>query len=300
MTRLVDAVLRFLLRPRVRRVVRWSFVVTLPLALLLIRARGIDGLLVIFVLEFTGFMMVLALAARLGGDRGQVILDLVMHPSIRRLLRSEAAIVFTLPAAFVRAFRKRRLDEYGYAKGNNELPLAIALTPAIIAETAAIHLLVPASFAPVRLGLITASGYGLLWIVGWAAGLRVFPHRLDDGVLRARLGQLYRADVAIDLIRSTTVQRERIGNRTSLVLDCDRAAFAVGGRVDLHLELSGPVTVERPFGEPVLVTALSIAVDDPQALMRCLAGRNPLPHSYQSLSPPVPGGAMCQDPIAHT
>ena len=293
MTRLVDRVVRLLVRPHVRRLVRWSFIVTLPLAVLLASARGIEGLLVIFVLEFSAFMLVLALAARLGGERGQVILDLVMHPSIRRLFRSEAAIVFTLPVALARPVRKRSTDEFGYAKGNNELPLAIALTPAIIVETTVVQLLLPNSLAPVRLALLLASGYGLLWIIGWAAGLRIFPHQLGDDVSRVRLGQLYRASVPIGLIRSATLRRERVGKRTALVLDGDRAAFAVDGCVELHLELSAPVAVERPVGEPVLVTALSIAVDDPRTLERRLTDRNPP-------TPLTPGGVMCQQTHAHT
>jgi hypothetical protein len=291
--RLLDAVLGFLLRPRVRRVARWSFVVTLPLAALIISARGVDAMLAVFALEFAAFMLVLALAARLGGERGQVILDLVMHPSVRRLLRSEAAIVITLPLALVRYVRRGGADELPYAKGDHELPLAIALTPAVAAETAAVHLLLPDSLAALRLALVVLPAYGLLWVVSWAAGLRVFPHRIRDGVLRVRLGQLYRAEIPLELVRSATVRRDRVGTRTALKLGSERAAFAVGGRVDVHLELSAPVTVERPFGEPVQVTALSIAANDPQALVRRLADRD-------ESSPPEPGGTTCRQAIAHT
>lgn len=289
MIRVVDWVLGLLLRPRVRRVTRWSFVVTLPLAAVLISARGVDAMLVVFAAEFCAFMAVLALAARLGGERGQVILDMVMHPSVRRVLRSEAAIVTTLPAAVLRAVRGRPAGEWPYAKGDNELPFAIALTPAILAESAAVHLLLPDSLALLRLVLLVLSIYGLLWAIGWAAGLRVFPHRLSDGVLQVRLGQLYRADVPLELIASATVQRRRAGSRTALELGPDAASFAVGGRVDVHLELTAPVTIERPFGEPRRVTSLSLAADDPTALVRRLtAGIAP---------PPRPGEPSCAQPM---
>lgn len=279
----VDFVLDFFMRPRVRRFTRWSFVVTLPLAAVVVSTRGIDAMLVVFAFEFCAFMAVLALAARLGGERGQVVLDMVMHPSVRRLLRSEAAIVLTLPTAFVRAFRQRSHDELPYSKGDNELPLAIAMTPAIIAESAAVHLLLPDSLALMRLVLLVLSAYGLLWILGWAAGLRVFPHVVRNGVLNARLGQLYRADVPLELIRSATVKRRRIGTRTALELDNDAGSFAVGGRVDVHLELDAAVTVQRPFGEPRRVTALSIAANDPIALIQRLGLRT-------SPTPPPSGG----------
>ena len=288
--RAIDALLALLMLPRVRRVLRWSFVVTLPLFAYLVSVRGVDTVLVLVALEFAGFLLVLAVAARLGGERGQLIFDIVMHPSVRRLLRSEATIVLTLARAPARLVRRGpRAGEFGYARGDAELPLALAMIPAVAAETAAIHLLLPDSLAALRIAVLVLSAYGLLWVLGWAAGLRLNPHRLGRDALPARLGALYRADVPLDAIRSVRVARTRSGGRTALALDGERALFAVGGRTDVHLELDRPILVHRPFGDPIEARALSIAADDPAALARELT-RGEVPRHVT----PQHGGLRCE------
>jgi len=47
------------------------------------------------------------------------------------------------------------------------------------------------------------------------------------------------------------------------VLGDDPPRLAVSGRTDLTLCFAAPVRVERPLGEPLSVSELSIAVDDP-------------------------------------
>ena len=290
MTRL-DPVLDWFMRPRVRRVARWSFLVTLPLCALLISLRGVDAVLVIFALEFAAFMVVLVVAARLGGERGQVILDLVMHPAIRRLMRSEAVIVLTLPRALLRLARRRRSDdEYAYAKRDVELPLAVALIPAFATELVLVHLLVPDSLGWLRLALLVLSLYGVLWILGWALGLHVFPHRLRDDVLELRLGSLYRATIPLDSIVTLRRERSKSGTRTRLDAHDGAAALWVGGRVDLHVTIDRPVLVERPLGEPLEVTSISFAADDAPRLATRLRGRGTR-HTTSQTS--TSGGTEC-------
>lgn len=269
--RIIDRVLEVLMRPRVRRVLRWSFVMTLPLFAYLVSVRGVDTVLALVVLELAAFVAVLALAAKLGGERGQVILDMLMHPTVRRILRSEATIVLTLALVPSRLVRRPAPGAFGYGRGNSELPLALALLPAVAAEAAAVHLLLPDSLSAVKIAVLAVSAYGLVWILGWAAGIRLHPHRIRDGVLHARLGALYRADVPLDAIAGLRVTRARRGDRTVLTLDGDRAAFSVGGRTDVHLDLDREVLVQRPFGEAVAVRRLSIAAEDPKALAHALA-----------------------------
>lgn len=293
----VDFVLGILLRPRLRRVLRWSFVVTLPAGALLLRERGLDAAVGIVILELCAFVTVLVVALRLGGERREMILDLVMHPAVRRVLHSEMRIVATLPVAALRALRRRdrRGDEAGYAGGNNELAVALALTPVVLAETAAVHLLLPDGLGVVKIALLLVSLYSLLWLVSWAVGLRAFPHRVIRGELRARLGQLYEARVPLDAITATEVRPEVVGRRTELVLADGRAAMAVGGRVALHFEMARPVTVNRPFGEPVRVTKLSIAVDDPAALVeRVGAQRHAAPAPTVTGQGQGRGGSSCR------
>jgi hypothetical protein len=266
-----DAVLGVLLRPRLRRVLRWSFVITLPAGAFLLRERGLDAAVAIVLLELCGFIAVMLVALRLGGERRAVIFDLIMHPAVRRVLRSEMRVAATVPVALVRRLSTRRAPEFGYARGDQELAIALALTPAILAETAAVHLLLPASLGPVKLAVLLVSLYGLLWLVSWAVGLCAFPHLLEHDHFRARLGQLYEVRVPLDAIRVADVRPEVVGRRTEAVVEGDRGALAVGGRVSVHLELDRPVCLHRPFGEPRPITRLSLAADDPAGLLEHFA-----------------------------
>lgn len=289
---LVDDILSWLMRPPVRRVLRWSFVVTLPLCILLINMRGLDAVLVVFAVEFVAFMFVLGLAARLGGERGQLILDFVMHPAVRRFMRSEALIVLALPRALLRAARRRRRteSEFPYAKASAELPLAIAFVPAFVAEATVVHLLLPGSIGWLKLALLALSLYGLLWILGWAVGLHSFPHRFRGDLLELRLGSLYRALVRLDSIVGVRRESAKDGTRTRLDAADGEAALRVGGRVDLHLTLDRPTLVERPFGEPLAVTSISFAADDPPGLAARLQSRGTAASTSTTLAP---GGAPC-------
>lgn len=289
-----ERIIGWLLRPRVRRVLRWSFVVTLPLCAVLISLRGVETVLALFALEFAAFMVVLAVAARLGGERGQLILDIVMHPAGRRMFRSELQILLTLPLALVRRFRSPPQNAYPYAKGNAELPLAIAFVPAIAAEVAVVHLLLPDGLGWLKLALVVGSVYGLLWILGWALGLRLFPHRIHGDRLELRLGSLYRADVPLDAISAVRVERDKDGTRTRLQAGDDCAALRVGGRVDVRLSLDRPAIVQRPFGEPLRVTSIAFAADDPRSLAAALqrdGEQAPTPST-----PSAAGGTRCTAP----
>lgn len=89
--RAFDAVLGFLMRPRVRRVRRW-FLVTVPAASFAARALGIHfsagtglmaGLAVALLEAGLLFVVFVASARAVGHERRGVLLDLLMHPSIR-------------------------------------------------------------------------------------------------------------------------------------------------------------------------------------------------------------------------
>lgn len=284
--RLVDDTFDRLMRPRVRGVLRWSFVVTLPLCALLITLRGLDAVLVIFAVEFAAFMLVLAAAARFGGERGRLILDLVMHPAVRRLMWTEAQILVVLPRALLRPVRRgrRTATEYAYGKGDVELPFAIAFVPAFVAEATVVHLLLPDGLGWLKLALFAVSLYGLLWILGWAVGLRSYPHRLRADVLELRLGSLYRACVPLDAIVAVRHERAKSGTRTRLDATAGAAALRVGGRVDLHVTLDRAVAVRRPLGEPLQVTSISFAADDAPRLAGRIRALSP---SKSTSTPPT-------------
>lgn len=193
-----------------------------------------------------------------------------------------------LARAFTRrGGRRRRGVEFSYHRGSAELGLALALIPAALAEGLAVHLLLPDAWLWPKVVLAALHVYGMVMLVSWALGSRAHPHRVAEGVLEVRLGQLYRAAIPLERITRAELLPRRSGQRAGLVLDGDgEARLAANGRVDVRLHLREPVEVERPLGDPVAVTTLSVAVDDPRRLLDALAAApNPDPASATGSKP---------------
>ena len=132
--RLFDAVLGFLLRPRVRRVRRWSFVVTAPLGFLVGRSFGLDlgdGVALGAVAALLDVAVIagvaLAGARLLGQERRDALLDLLMHPVARRAIVGEARMLSTFPVALLRRLRAPRGERFACHRGSHELGFAVAL-----------------------------------------------------------------------------------------------------------------------------------------------------------------------------
>ncbi len=271
-TRLFDAVFRFLLRPGVRRVRRWSFLVTVPAGLLVARAldlkislgTGLGAGLALAALDLLALVVVGALGARLlGKERRDALLDLMMHPAARRAIRGEALVLSTPLRALARRLRPvTRRTEFSYHRGSNELGLALALLPAALAEAAAVHLLLPHEWLVPKIVLAALSLYGFLMLFGWALSSRVDRHRLEGGLLELRAGALYRASVPLRHVETVERASERVA-RGGLVRHGEAALLPSRGRVDVRLRLAEPVCVERPLGDPIPVRELWVAVDDP-------------------------------------
>ena len=104
-------------------------------------------------------------------------------------------------------------------------------------------------------------------LLSWAAGVRTHPHRLHRGILELRSGQLYRAEVKTTDLAAIEATHRRDGQRTGLVLGDGPPRLAVSGRTDVTLRFAASIRLERPLGEPLNVTELSIAVDDPARLV---------------------------------
>ncbi len=186
-----------------------------------------------------------------------------MHPVARRAIVGEARMLSTLPAALLRRLRPPGGERFACHRGSHELGFALALLPAMLAEGATVHLLLPVGWFWPKLVLAALHVYGVLMLLSWAAGERTHPHRLHRGVLELRSGKLYRARVATTDVAAIKVARRRHGQRSGLVLGDDPPRLAVSGRTDVTLRFAAPVRIERPLGEPLSVSELSIAVADP-------------------------------------
>ena len=157
------------------------------------------------------------------------------------------------------------------------------------------HLLLPSAWLAAHVAAAAVHAYALLWLLGWALGPRAYRHRVARGTLVVRNGALYRARVPLEDIVAITPRRQAVGGTAGVVLRDGAALLPARRRVDVWLELSRPVTVERPLGEPVSVTRLALAADDPPAVGAAVAaaGRPGAGHRRRHLA--VWDGATAAD-----
>ena len=180
-----------------------------------------------------------------------------MHPRARALMRAERDIVAALPLL---ALRGRGAPAFRYTRGSQGLPLALAFTPPVIAEAVVAHVLIGGGWiAWVVTGL---HAYTLIWLWAFMLGPYAYPHR--PGVLRS--GALYRVAVPPGALVRAVARRERVPGEHGLVERDGEVLLPSRGRVELWLEFSEPVRVQRPLGEPISTTRVAVASDDPDAL----------------------------------
>jgi len=155
----------------------------------------------------------------------------------------------TFPAALLRRLRPVRGEEFACHRGSHELGVAIALLPAMLAEGAAVHLLVPNGWLWPKAALAALHLYGAIMLLSWAVGERT--HRLRGGELELRGGQVYRAGAETTNVAAVELALRPDGQRSGLVLGDCPARLAVTGRTDVLLRSGAPVRVERaPSGRP--------------------------------------------------
>lgn len=275
MSSLLDRLVGWLMRPKVRRVRRWSFLATFPLGLLVAHLHGVQEGATIVAARLALSALLAVVAWRTGGERGEALRDLLMHPRGRAFARAELDVVSALPRLLAGRVVRRAGDGAGltYARGTFGLALALAFTPVVASEALAMHLLLGGGV--VAWVLTALHGYMLVWLWGFALGPRAYPHRIGPRGAVLRAGPMYRALVPRAAIASATARRERVPGNGGLVQRDDAVLLPVRGRVDVVLELRAPVRVQRPLHEPLVTTRIAIASDDPEALVARLLAPAP-------------------------
>lgn len=272
--RILDLALDVLMRPRVRRWRRWSFLVTLPAAALAATVVDLRSGALVVAARMALWTAVALVAWRIGGERGEAVRDLLMHPRVRRLVRAEVDVVLAIPRLALAALVTRPPRALRYSRGDAGPLVAAALVPSVVAEALLVHLLIPSGWVVAHIVAAVVHGYALVWLLGWGLGSRAYPHRVGDGALVARNGPLFRVRVPLDSIAGATARRERAAGAGVLgdgvAAREDAALLPSRGRVDLWLDLDRPVLVRRPLGEPLAVTRLALASDDAEALVALL------------------------------
>lgn len=141
-------------------------------------------------------------------------------------------------------------------------------------EIPVVHILVP--WHGVRIALLILGVWGLMWMVGFLAGLRSYPHLLEPDTLRIRNGPMH--DIAIPLAEIAQVTtREKSLPSSMWVLQPDpidggaHLNVTVSGQVNVRIALRQPLTVVTRKGHMTL-TALSFWADEPRQVAAHLRG----------------------------
>ncbi|HEU4421303.1 MAG TPA: PH domain-containing protein [Pilimelia sp.] len=160
--------------------------------------------------------------------------------------------------------------------GAAAFPYAATLTPLLLAfigvsaiEIPILHLILPWETARLVSGMLGL--YGLFWMVGILACMRVYPHVVSDEGVRIRYG--FTVDVTIPWDAIATVRtrnRPLPKNRTVQVERTDDGLVAhvvvlSQTNVDITLRRPAVVPLAKTGGEPV--TELRCYADDPAALV---------------------------------
>ncbi len=272
MTRLLDTLIDWLMRPRVRRVRRWSFMVTVPVAVIVAHVFGVQQGALVIAARVAVAIAIAIVAWRVGGPRGEALRDLLMHPRGRAFARAEFDVVTALPRLLVNRLCGDRRRGLAYHRGTHGFALGMAFTPMVIAEGAAIHLLLGNGL--IAWAMTAAHAYSLVWLWAYALGPRAFPHRICAGKAVLRNGPMYRVSVPLDAIAAVKTAAQRVGHGAVVQRD-EGVLLAARGRVDVWLELTEPVAVQRPMHEPLYTTRLAVASDDPDRLVGLLLGHEP-------------------------
>jgi hypothetical protein len=132
----------------------------------------------------------------------------------------------------------------------------------------------------VRLVLLVAGGYTVLFCAGLAAANVVRPHLLSARELQLRSGTW--ADVAVPLDRVATVTaRRRAAPDRTVAVDGEVLTMGIGGGTTVEVALREPITL-TVGRQTSAVSAVRFAADDPQAAVAAIRA---------ALAAPTPDGA---------
>jgi hypothetical protein len=162
---------------------------------------------------------------------------------------------------------------FGYA--GVVTPLFIVFIAVSAIELPILHLLLP--WETVRLVADVLSIWGLLWMVGLLAAVRVHPHVVAPEGIRLRYGFMVDVTVPWSAIASARSRGRSSSGRGNV--HCEQTAsgsvvsLAVAKQTTVDLVLRSPTLVNLPQTDGSPVVELRLYADDPAALVAAIGER---------------------------
>ncbi|MFG1921006.1 hypothetical protein [Cryptosporangium sp. NPDC048952] len=178
---------------------------------------------------------------------------------IRRAVLFELRIYRNIVRWIARRPDVRSGEPFGYAQLVTPVLCLWIFGSAV--ETVVVHFIVP--WEGPRLVLDVIGVWGLLWMVGFLAGMRVYPHLVTPEALRVRHGGNTDLKLTWDTIESVTHRRKDLESSIKTLRFSDDELFvAVNNEVNVRVVLTEPIVVRDRE-----VTAVSFYADDPKNLV---------------------------------
>jgi len=192
----------------------------------------------------------------------------------RRLLRMEWNIWRSLALWVTRRRPGATPATVAFPYSRDVTPLLLAFLFASLLELPVFHLLLP--WEAVRLAALLIGLWGLLWMLGYIAAMRVFPHLLDDRGLRIRHGAAVDLVVPWEAIASVRTERDNVPRNDPLQFTAGPegtiARVAILKQTRVTVELRAPLRLSYR-DDPREVVAVKLAVDDPAGFARAARAR---------------------------
>jgi hypothetical protein len=184
------------------------------------------------------------------------------------LLRKAAGYEFRLWRSLFRWILRRPVAEPGAAT----FGYAALLTPVFIAfivvsaiEIPIVHLAVP--WAPVRTVALALGAYGLLWMIGLLAAMRIHPHVVGDAGLRVRSGMTVDIPVPWSAVAEIRTRSRTLESNRAVQVDDGVLSVVVSRHTNVDVILREPTALRLPGGPSEPVGEVRFHADDQDALL---------------------------------
>lgn len=182
------------------------------------------------------------------------------------LVRLEIGIWRSLALWTLRRVPGRGPDVQAFAYAREVTPLLLAFIWGSLLEIVVVHLLLP--WETVRLVALVIGVWGLLWMAGFLAGMRVHQHLVGPSSLRLRSGTTVDVPIPWEAVESITAQRGRVPKEPEPGI----AYIDQMGQTRVTVQLRRPISVDGRE-----VREVRFYADDPRGLVAAARARSGAP-----------------------
>ncbi len=191
---------------------------------------------------------------------------------LRRAVAYELAMWRSLALWVLRRRPARDRDAEAFGCADAVTPVIWAFIGISAVEIPLVHLLLP--WPPARSILLFVGVYGLLWMVGLLASLKVYPHLVDAAGLRVRYGATVEFLLPWEEIAAVRSRRRTTEGMRSVQThgsgDGRALSVAISHQTTIDVVLHRPLPLLEARGNAEPVTEVRLHADDPAALARRL------------------------------